>query len=220
MTWFKFLAAGATGPFSGYRWPVPDRAGSHPGTWVVASPPLDPCLRGLHVCREADLPFWLHEELYVVDVEGPVQEYDSFVLARRARLLRRVEGWGPEAARRLSRACAWRVRDLTAEALRQLGRRQDAGRLGGCSTLDELGSTAGSIAEGAGFVLAGYASDAATLAAGTTADTGWASAAAATTYVAETAAAVAARPEDREAASTAERLRQARWIAHLAPAPR
>lgn len=219
MTWFKFLAAGATGPFSGYRWPAPDRT-QGAGEWTTAHPPLDPCRRGLHICREADLPFWLHEELYVVDVDGPVLEYESFVLAQRARLLQRVEAWGPGAAYRLSCECAWRVRDLTTEALQLLGREQDADRLISCSTMDELSRTAGRIAQRDGVQLAGYAADAATFAAGAEADSGWASAVASTTLIAATAAGVAAGPKDRHAASTAERTRQARWIAHLALAVR
>ena len=216
MTWFKFLADGATGPFSGYRWPPP-RGSRDPGAWAASTQPLDPCRSGLHVCREVDLPFWLHEELYLVDVDGQVLEYDSFVLVPRARLLRRVEAWGPGSAYRFSCECAWRVRDLTAAALRRRGRPGDADRLLGCSAITELGEAARRVDAGDGG-LAGYAADAAAFAAGAEAGTGWASAAATAGFVAATAARVAAGPADGRTAWSAERARQAGWLAGLAPA--
>lgn len=218
MPWFKFLATGAVGPFSGYQWPAP-RDGDDPGGWAHASGPLDPCRAGLHVCRLADLPYWLHEELYLVDVDGPVVDHDSFVLARRARLLKRVTMWGRESAYGFSCDCAWRVRDLTAEALSRAVRQADADRLLGCRTMDELGRTARRIEDSdgtEGVPLAGYAADAATFAAAAESGSGWASAAATTAFVAATAARVAAEPDDGRAALKSERLHQAHRIAELA----
>lgn len=216
MTWFKFLASGAVGPFSGYRWPPP--GGSHrPGGWVTADGSLDPCRNGVHVCRSADLPFWLHEELYVVDVDGPVVEYDSFVLTHRARLVQRVP-WDRRAASTFTRTCTWRVRDLAAEALRRTGRLADADRLLDCTTVDALGRTAGRIArneDDATGGVAGYVADAVSFGGGVEDGAGWASAAATTAFIAAAAARATAEEESGTAAWSAERLRQASWIADL-----
>lgn len=215
MTWFKFLASGAVGPFSGYRWPAPGGA-REPGEWVTAEDGLDPCRSGLHVCRSVDLPFWVHEELYVVEIDGPVTEYESFVLAGRARLVHRVE-WGRRAAGTFSRACAWRVRDRAAEALRRMGRLDDADRLLACTTMDDLDRAAGCLASGddrsAGDV-SGYVADAVSFAGGVE-GSGWASAAATTAFVAAAAARSTAEEHGGTAAWAAERHRQASWIADL-----
>lgn len=217
MTWFKFLASGAVGPFSGYRWPAP--GGSRgPGRWVTAEGRLDPCRSGLHVCRAGDLPFWVHEELYVVEIDGPVIEYESFVLAGRARLVHRVE-WGRRVAGTFSRSCAWRVRDLAAEALRRRGRLDDADRLLGCTTMGDLDRAVGRLARGDdpsagdGF---GYVADAVSFAGGVEGSSGWASAAATTAFVAAAAARATAEEHSGTAAWAAERRRQASWIADLA----
>lgn len=108
MALFKFLAPGGVGPFSGFVWPGP---GAHDG-WVSAQPPLDVCRHGLHLCRPADLPLWLHEELYAVEAAGPMDEHDGFVLAGRARLVGRVGAWHRGSAFEFSQDCARRLRDL------------------------------------------------------------------------------------------------------------
>ena len=51
---YKFLRAGAVGPFSGFPWPV---ANGGPGDWVAAGDPAL-CRRGVHACRDPDLPWW------------------------------------------------------------------------------------------------------------------------------------------------------------------
>jgi hypothetical protein len=217
VTWFKFLAGGAVGTFSGYRWPAPALA-REPGEWVTAESRLDPCRSGLHVCRSADLPFWVHEELYVVEIDGPVTEYESFVLASRARLVQRVD-WGRPAAGAFSRACTWRVRDLAAEALQRRGRLGDADRLLECTTLDDLAGAVGRLDRAddtsAGDV-SGYVADAVSFTGGVEDSSGWASAAATTGFVAAAAARSTAEAPSGAAAWLAERRRQASWIADLA----
>ena len=108
MVFYKFLAAGAVGPFSGFRWPVPGAADE----WVEVEPPHVICRNGVHLCRTADLPLWMHEELYAVEVDGPVEEHDGLVLAGRARLVRRVGGWRRHSAWEFSQDCAARLRGL------------------------------------------------------------------------------------------------------------
>jgi hypothetical protein len=212
MTWFKFLAAGAVGPFSGWPWPQPTTTGL--GGWAVAAPPYDPCRHGLHLCRVADLPLWLHEELYVVEAAGPVEEQDTFVLAGQARLTARVREWGPDAAAGLAADCAWRVRDLAVAALRDDGHRGEADRLADSDALGDLPGLAAAPAEGTPRVarLAGCAGDAATYATLASAERGWASACATAGYIAAVAALVAAPADGAATAVAAERDRQARWL--------
>ena len=92
----KALRAGAVGPFSEFRWPTP---GDGPGQWVAASP--SPCASGVHACLRGQLPLWLHDELWEIELGGAVTTLERKVVAARGRLVRRVEGWDARALRRL-----------------------------------------------------------------------------------------------------------------------
>jgi hypothetical protein len=87
----KFLAGGARGPFSGVAWPRPTQA--TPGAWIVVDAELAQCVRGVHVCRNADLAYWIHDELWDVEVDGAAIEGVDCLVVARARLLRRIEAW-------------------------------------------------------------------------------------------------------------------------------
>lgn len=212
MAWFKFLSAGATGPFSGYRWPAPSSPGA-PGDWTTANGPLDPCRRGLHLCRGRDLPLWFNTELYEVEAEGPLLEYDGFVVSARARLRRRVPGWVQGTAQRFSDACAWEVRDRAVQQLRGDGHEPQAQEIAACATVAELAGAAQRLSDQGpdASPLLGYALDAASFAGQVRGD-GWATATASTAFIAATAARAAAAPAQRGAASHLERTRQARWL--------
>jgi hypothetical protein len=99
---YKFLRAGAVGPFSGFRW--------EPGTWVEAEG-LEECRTGIHACRADDLPVWLDAELWEVELAGRIIEAERKVVAERARLTRRVEAWTPACAREFGRFCSRRTRE-------------------------------------------------------------------------------------------------------------
>jgi hypothetical protein len=100
---YKFLAAGARGPLSGFAWPVPGRGA--PGAWVEVDGPLAPCARGVHVCRAFELAHWIHEELWELETAGdPVGGLDCIVVPR-ARLLRRIDEWSGPGGRRFADAC-------------------------------------------------------------------------------------------------------------------
>ncbi|MBY9076578.1 hypothetical protein K1X13_17215 [Nocardioides sp. WL0053] len=217
MTWYKFLARGALGPFSGYTWPAPDGLG-HPGEWLAATR-LEPCRSGLHLLRPEDLPYWLCEELYTVEVEGEVVPHGSFVLARRARLVDRVGAWRQDAAVAFCEDCTVRVRDLAVEALRAEDRLADAGRLAACGTTEEIQAVAERIAEDTDEVvspLMGYALDAAKFTDSARSSERWAAGTATTAFVTAKAAAVAADGSAGHDATAAERRRQGEWLAsHL-----
>ena len=98
---YKFLAAGGIGRFTGFRWEA--------GTWVDAST-ADPCRSGIHACRVADLPIWLDKELWEIELDGEILVGERKVVATRARLTQRVDGWTPELAREFGRFCSRRTR--------------------------------------------------------------------------------------------------------------
>jgi hypothetical protein len=98
---YKFLAAGSIGPFTGFQW--------EPGTWLDAAP-ADLCQGGIHACRVRDLPIWLDEELWEIELDGEVVVGDRKLVATRARLTNRIERWTPEVAREFGRSCARRTR--------------------------------------------------------------------------------------------------------------
>ncbi len=217
MSWFKFLGHDATAPFSGRPWPQP--SGGRPGEWMTWPGPRDPCRAGLHVCRLADLPLWMNEELFAVEVDGEVDEYSTFAVTARARLSARIEDWGFETAHRLSDDCAWRTRTLAVETLRLEGRDPEAARLLLCRTADELRLVADQVAHGEHFghdgrlsaPLAGYAADAAAFADRVRAGGSWPAATATTAFIAATAARVAAGGGG-SVAESADRALQARWL--------
>ena len=117
---YKFLRAGAIGRFSRARWPVPAARGRS-GAETSVELPLDPCARGLHVCRAADLPYWLDDELWLVETAGEQLEVARKVVVERARLRERVVGWPEPAAHDLAVDAVRRVRDLAAAELELAG---------------------------------------------------------------------------------------------------
>jgi hypothetical protein len=98
---YKFLRAGGVAPFTGFEWPT--------CKWIEADA-ADPCRRGVHACRLRDLPVWLDDELWEVELEGDVVEQERKLVASRGRLTRRIEGWTPEVALAFGRFCARRTR--------------------------------------------------------------------------------------------------------------
>lgn len=137
---YKFLRPVRTGPFSAFRWP-------DPGEWVRASGDLARCRVGIHACRTQDLPWWLAEELWEIELDGAVQPDEHKLVAPAGRLLRRVEEWTSECAQEYANACAWRVRDRAVQALTRAGRDPAAEQLSGCETLDDVLTTARQLAE-------------------------------------------------------------------------
>jgi hypothetical protein len=100
---YKFLAAGARAPFTRFQWPLP-------GGWVRA--PADRADLWIHACRRRDLPYWLDDELWRIELEEPVREARYQIASPRARLLSRVAAWDRAFGQAYARACALRVREL------------------------------------------------------------------------------------------------------------
>jgi hypothetical protein len=116
---YKFLRPGAVGPFSGFAWPVPGDSG--PGEWVGASTDEGACRDGVHACGPTQLPFWIWEELWKVELDGPVEEVGRKLRARRGRLVERVDAWSPESAKAFAVSCARRAARQAAGPLSSAG---------------------------------------------------------------------------------------------------
>jgi hypothetical protein len=101
---YKFTGGARRAPFTGFEWPV--------GRWVEAEGDVALCGNGIHACRPEALPRWLDEELWRIEVDGVEEEQDGLLVARRGRLLERIDGWDVEAERELARSCAARAREL------------------------------------------------------------------------------------------------------------
>jgi hypothetical protein len=127
------------GPFSAFGWP-------EAGVWVRADHELAPCKSGIHACRTQDLPWWLAEELWEIELDGDVRPDEHKLVAAAGRLHSRINGWTPMSAREYAEACAWRARDSAVDALTRSGHRRAARQLAGCPDLDQLASAARALA--------------------------------------------------------------------------
>jgi hypothetical protein len=103
MTAYKFLRSGSIGPFTGFAW--------EPRRWVETDD-VSVCASGVHACRVGDLPLWVNDELWEIELAGEVVESGFKLVAPRGRLVRRVDAWTPAAARALGDAAAARARAL------------------------------------------------------------------------------------------------------------
>ena len=112
---FKFLGRGRIGRFSDAAWPAP-------GEWLSATGPLEPCVSGIHVCRPGDLPYWLDDRLWEVEVGGERIEHLEKLVVERARLTSKVAAWPDPLATQLAEDCLSELRRL---AQRELDRSDD-----------------------------------------------------------------------------------------------
>ncbi len=103
----------------GFRWPAPGNG--DPSDWVEARGALEPGSNGVHALRTRALVDWIDDELWLVELDDDVEEIDDLLVARRGRLLRRVQGWDEGTAREFGESCIWRARDLAAESLERAG---------------------------------------------------------------------------------------------------
>jgi hypothetical protein len=100
---WKFTRSGAVGPFSGVAWPAA-------GEWLDADGgAVIPCRSAVHACTLEDLPMWLDDELWRVQLRGPVLRSHGKLAAAGGRLLERVTGWDAAAAAEYAEACVERA---------------------------------------------------------------------------------------------------------------
>ncbi len=148
---YAFLGRGAVEPLSGFVWP------EH-GGWVEADAAPTDALRGY---QAADLPYWLDDELWTIELSGTLAERDHVLLAERARLVRRIDAWGDDLAWEFVTACARRVAARAAAALREDGHSEAAAPLDEAADLGELEQAALAAADDTrpAGKLAGYTAD-------------------------------------------------------------
>ena len=104
---YKCLRPGRIGPFSGFSWPV--------GEWVDAGGAIL-CVQGVHACRTTDLPYWLTQELWEIELEGEVRRESRKLVADRGRLVQRVEAWDGASALSFGEDCSARARERAGQA--------------------------------------------------------------------------------------------------------
>ena len=102
-----------------------------------AAPDLAACRNGIHACRPSDLPWWLADELWEIELDGHVQLDEHKIIAPAGRLRSRIEAWTPACAQDYADACAWRAQGRAVEALAHAGHRRAARQLEACATLDD-----------------------------------------------------------------------------------
>jgi hypothetical protein len=128
---YKFLreAGGGRyeGPFSGFVWPAP--APGAPAPEVRCRGPLEPGRHGVSACRVDDLPYWIHDTLWAIDLAGDAVEAEVLVAASSGRLVERVEAWDAAACRRFGHDCVQRLRTQVADAVGRDGHDQVAAAL-------------------------------------------------------------------------------------------
>ncbi len=197
---YKFLSAGATGPFTGFRWPAPEA--SSPGAWVEAADGRPD--HGVHACHLDDLAFWQDVELWRAELADPIVEGQRQIMSVRGRLLERVPAWNEELARAFGEACAWRARDRSVAALRPAGFQVEAGMLAACQVLSELHDTSIEVSSRGGLpaALAAYLAEAI--------DFLLEGDSPCSTYISARAAVIASGGKESEFAE--ERQGQARWL--------
>jgi hypothetical protein len=205
---YKFLGAGRVGPFSGFVWP-------EPGGWVRAEGELAVCAQGVHACRVSDLPFWIAEELWRVELEGSVVEHELKLVAQAGALSERVDAWQGPTRQRFADFCLLRAAHHAAVELRGAGLETDAEAVGQAASdadAQALGAAAGSAASNAaqGGRLARHAGHLASYVLDALA---WREDAAGVAYVAAHAADSRSDPDDDGDPFVREREIQARWLA-------
>jgi hypothetical protein len=111
---------------SGFRWSA--------GEWVEVDA-ITVCISGVHACAAGQLAYWLHDELWEVELDGRISPAPDSMVAQRGRLVRRIDAWSDGGALRFAQAChdrlaaklasspeAARFSDYLGDAARHIGR--------------------------------------------------------------------------------------------------
>lgn len=70
------------------------------------------CVNGIHASSTAQLPQWLGDEVWEVELGGEILRTEPALVAARARLVRRIEEWHAGARLAFCEDCALRARDV------------------------------------------------------------------------------------------------------------
>jgi hypothetical protein len=174
--------------------------------WRSVSGEVVPCENGLHLCRRQDLIDWLGPVIWRAEYDGELIEQADKVVARRARVVERIDNWNERTARLFAADCAERVLPIFEEAVPGDGRPRKAIKAARAYANGEIAAAARDAARAAAWDAAWAAAwdaawDAARDAAWAAArDAAWAAARDAARDAARAAAWAAARAAARDAA--------------------
>jgi len=115
---YKFLGRDRTAAMTGFRWPDAE--------WVETDGPIERCRTGIHACRIEHLPHWIGPELWSVELDGEIVEAADAVVARRGRLVHRIDAWSAGVAQEFGESCARRANALATGLPSAAGRAADA----------------------------------------------------------------------------------------------
>jgi hypothetical protein len=115
---YKFLQKDGTTLLTRFKWPV--------GEWVEVDGPLAWCGNGIHACRIKDLPHWLGQELWAIELDGEALAAPDAVVARRGCIIERIDAWSGSVAQEFGDHCAQRATALAHEHPSVTGRAGDA----------------------------------------------------------------------------------------------
>jgi hypothetical protein len=115
---YKFLRQDRTTLFTGFQWRV--------GEWVEADVPLTWCANGVHACRVDDLPHWLGQELWLMELDGTTLTAPDAIVAERGRLVENIDAWSHGVGKEFGEQCARRAAELSNGAPATAGRASDA----------------------------------------------------------------------------------------------
>jgi len=141
---YKFLRNDGTTLITGFQWPSEE--------WVESEGPLGWCENGIHACRVDDLPHWLGPELWVMELAGETLPAVDSIIARKARLLDRIDAWSGGVAREFADSCAQRASALAGRASSAAAER----------AADAVADAASGWVAGAAYVAAAVAAEVAT----------------------------------------------------------
>jgi hypothetical protein len=181
------------------------------GRWRSVEGELDPCVRGLHLCREQDLIRWLGPVIWEAEAhpDADIVEAEDKVVVSKARVVRRLGTWDERTARLFAADCAEHVLPIWEAAYPEDARPRLAIEAARAYARGEIDSAARSAAEWAARSAAEWAAGSA---AGSAAE--W-DAGSAAEWAARSAAEWAARSAAGSAAESAawSAARSAAWWA-------
>jgi hypothetical protein len=106
---------------------------------LASTGPLELCVNGVHACSVAQLPQWLGDQIWMIELGGEVVDAGPALVASRGRLLGPLDAWDRTARGAFSLACARRAARFAEcavtggevlELIDQLAAAGDAGEVG------------------------------------------------------------------------------------------
>ncbi len=98
---YVFLKSGAIDPFGKTSWITATNGEA------LRGPRTGNDRNQVRVCRVVDLPYWLNDELWQVELGEPITELACGISSKSARLVRQIPEWSPPRARTFAEEAVW-----------------------------------------------------------------------------------------------------------------